>query len=82
MLRMPGKKAPDPRFPAPISLPRVGSDSVLEMKMIARSALGELKELVAMTEQCAAQGAGASCQTTSQAESKSRRFGGFSSSAL
>ena len=66
MLRMIGKKALDPMFLAPISLPRVGSDSVLEMKMIARSALGELKELVGGDR--TTRGAGASCQTTSQAE--------------
>ena len=80
MMRMTGKKAPDPRFPAPISLPRVGSESVLEMKMIARSALGELKELVAMTEQCVVQARVAKQQA--KPRNKSRRCGGFSGSAL
>ena len=42
-------------FLAPISLPQVGSDSLPEMKMRALSTLDELKELLAMTEQCAAQ---------------------------
>jgi len=42
-------------FLPPISLPQVGSDSAPEMKMRALSALDELKELLAMTEQCAAQ---------------------------
>jgi hypothetical protein len=42
-------------FLAPFSLPQVGSDSAPEMKMSALSALDELKELLAMTEQCAEQ---------------------------
>jgi hypothetical protein len=50
------------------------------MKMIARSALGELKELVAMTEQCAAQARVA--KQHAKPWSKSRRFGAFPSSAL
>ena len=42
-------------FPAPISLPQVGSDSALEMKMRVLSVSDELKELLAINEQCAAQ---------------------------
>ena len=38
-----------------VSLSPVGSDSVLEMKIRAPVALDELKELLAKTEQCAAQ---------------------------
>ena len=55
MVRMIDQNEREAVFPAPVSLPPVGSDSVLEMKMRALSTLDELKELLAITEQCTAQ---------------------------
>jgi len=52
MLRIIVKNAPQFTL---VSLSPVGSDSVLDMKMRALSTLDELKELLAITEQCAAQ---------------------------
>jgi hypothetical protein len=52
---MVNKKEPDPFFPVLVSLSRAGSDNVPKMKMRALSRLDELKELLAITEHCAAQ---------------------------